>query len=123
MRTIDVPRDQWPEFLESFSLQHRGWLARIEGPRRSITELQPLAAVIPTEQSDRPAAIEISFAGEATERVRVEDPSAVRVHRTDDGADQGLEIVDRQGQRTHIGFRATATPDMLDGVAPGELEE
>jgi hypothetical protein len=32
-----------------------------------------------------------------------------------------LEIVDDEGFCTRLGFRAIAEPEMLDGLAPGEL--
>jgi hypothetical protein len=43
------------------------------------------------------------------------------MRQTDDGADRGLEIVDDAGVCTRVRFRAAAIPEMLDGVAPGEL--
>jgi hypothetical protein len=122
MPTIDVPRNEWPGFLETFSRQHRAWLATVESPLAPAHEERPLAAVEPRRDGSRVSAIEISFTGEAGEEsVCVADPTTVRVHRTDEGADRALDIVDRDGNRTRIGFRVTATPDMLDGLAPGEL--
>ena len=48
-------------------------------------------------------------------------PSAVRVQKTDDGADCALEIETVTGGFVRVAFRATARPEELDGVAPGEL--
>jgi hypothetical protein len=126
MPTTDVPRDQWPEFLETFSRQHRAWLATVE-PRLgeapgSGEEPRPLVAVTSQGDGRRVSAIEIAFAGESAGNVvRVENPSSLRVRKTDEGADRGLEIVDGEGVCTRVRFRAAANPEMLDGLAPGEL--
>jgi hypothetical protein len=46
---------------------------------------------------------------------------SVRVLQTAAGADRALEVVDDKGVCTRLGFRAIAKPEMLDGLAPGEL--
>jgi hypothetical protein len=53
--------------------------------------------------------------------LRVENPRILRVQQTGDGAESGLEIVDDDGLFTRVGFRATARPEMLDGLAQGEI--
>jgi len=30
MSTREIPREEWPEFLESFSRVHEGWLSTVE---------------------------------------------------------------------------------------------
>jgi hypothetical protein len=45
----------------------------------------------------------------------------IGVDETGDGTARSLEIVDRDGRRTLIHFRATLRTEMLDGLAPGEL--
>jgi hypothetical protein len=45
----------------------------------------------------------------------------VHVHETTEGIAVGLEIVDDKSRATHLRFGAVARPEMLDGVAPGEL--
>jgi hypothetical protein len=47
-------------------------------------------------------------------------PSVIRVQKTDDGADCALEIDTVTGGLVRVAFRATARPEELDGVAPGE---
>jgi hypothetical protein len=126
MPTLDVPRGEWPQFLESYSGQHRAWLATVErqgepGMRRG-DEPRPLSAVTPRRDGARVSAIEIVFAGDSTgDVVRIDNPAAVRVRTTDEGADRGLDILDQDGACTRIAFRAAAIPEMLDGLAPGEL--
>jgi hypothetical protein len=126
MPIVDVPRHEWPEFLDAFSRQHRAWLATVEQPAGDIqataAEPRPLAAVTSEQAGRRIFAIEIAFAGDSHGGVvRVENPASVRLRKTEDGADRGLEIVDDEGVCTRVRFRAAARPEMLDGVAPGEL--
>ena len=124
MPTRDIPREQWSHFLEGFSRRHRAWLATVgqwgNGIGRSNVEEAPLGAVTPTRVGDV-LAIEIAFAGDGHVPLRVENPQTVRVQQTGDGAESGLEIVDDDGMRTRLEFRATARPEMLDGMAPGEV--
>jgi hypothetical protein len=125
MPIVNVPREEWPEFLEAFSRQHRAWLTTVEQPVDNVptaaTEPRPLAAVKPEGDQRRVSAIEITFGGDSHGVVRVENPTFLRIRKTDDGADRGLEIVDDEGMSTHVRFRAAAVPEMLDGLAPGEL--
>jgi hypothetical protein len=122
MATIEVPVDQWPEFLESFSRQHRAWLTTVEPPIRGLGEPRPLGAVTLERDGRRVSSIEVSFAGDSgAETLRIENPMSVRVQQTAAGADRALEIVDDDGFCTRLGFRGTPTPELLDGLAPGEL--
>jgi hypothetical protein len=45
----------------------------------------------------------------------------LRIQQTDIGLAQALEIDRSDGQLIRLAFRATAMPDQLDGLAPGEL--
>jgi hypothetical protein len=45
----------------------------------------------------------------------------VRVQEANDGAEWALEIDTAEGAFMRIAFRATALPEQLDGIAPGEL--
>jgi hypothetical protein len=126
MPIVDVPPNEWPEFLDTFSRQHRAWLTTVEQQAGEINvssaEPRPLAALKSERDGRRISAIEIAFAGDSHAGVvRVENPTAVRLRKTDEGADRGLEIVDDEGVCTRVRFRAAAIPEMLDGVAPGEL--
>lgn len=128
MPTRDVPREQWTEFLETFSRQHRAWLATVEQHTGkalgTLSPERPLAAVTPQRVAGLVSAIEISFAADSSEnRVRVERPARLRLEQTLHGEDRALEIVDRDGMCTRLGFRTTAFPEMLDGVTPEEVGE
>jgi hypothetical protein len=119
--SVDIPRDEWPEFLDRFSRRHRAWLTTIEPAIRGL-DARPLDAVELVWQGGVVAAIDISFAGDSGEdTVRVEHPVALRLRQTVDGADRAIEITDDQGFCTRVGFRTTAPSEMLDGIAPGEV--
>jgi hypothetical protein len=125
MATRDVPRDQWPDFLEGFSRRHRAWLTTVDQSAdviRGGSAEAPLGAVTATHQGRDVSAIEIAFTGDGHIPLRVEHPRILRVSQAGDGAETGLEIVDDQGVSTRVGFRATVRPEMLDGMAPGEIQ-
>lgn len=126
MSVVDIPPAEWAEFLESFSRRHRGWLVSVSQSGAAgapfAGDYRPLAAVTPERDGPRISAIAISFAaGDGPPVVRVAHPTIVHVERTSEGAEQALEIVDEDRLRTRLAFRAAATPDMLDGVAPAEI--
>ena len=122
MPAIDIPREQWVEFLDTFSRQHRAWLTTVEPALRGV-DARPLRAVEPVREGGVLTAIEVSFAGDSGgDTVRVEHPIALRLRQTPEGADRAIEITDDEGFCTRVGFRTTTPPsDMLDGIAPGEL--
>lgn len=125
MSTRNVPPEQWPEFLESFSRRHRAWLATVDQSGETIGRESAgqalLGSVTAMRDGRRVSAVEIAFVGDGHVPLRVENPTAIRVDQTREGAERGLEIVDDHGVCTRVGFRASATPEMLDGLAPGEV--
>ena len=126
MPTRDVPRDQWPDFLEGFSRRHRAWLTTVDQSAdvvRGVSAQAPLGAVTATKEGRDVSAIEIAFTGDGHIPLRVEHPRILRVSQAGDGAETGLEIVDNDGVSTRVGFRATARPELLDGVAPAEIPQ
>ena len=127
MSTKTVPVAEWPPFLARFGRAHRAWLTTVErsapGGRLHVqARWRPLEAVVAREVPGRPVAIELRFqdALEPT-AVVVRHPCAVRVNETPEGAERGLDIDEAKGACTRVRFRATALPETLDGVAPGEL--
>jgi hypothetical protein len=127
MNSRDIPRVQWPAFLDQFSRTHRAWLATIDSGA-SAADLQtavahPLRSVTPFVYNDLVVHIDIRFQDDDRNRdpLRITAPGTVRVDETTQGIAQTLEIIDSQGVATRLRFRAAPTADMLDGVAPGEL--
>jgi Family of unknown function (DUF5335) len=127
MNVRDIPRAQWPAFLDQFSRTHRAWLATIDtdGTRAEGQNAapHPLRSVTPFVYNDRVAHIDIRFQDDAQahEPLRINAPGTVRVDETTEGIAQTLEIIDSNGVSTRLRFRAAPRAEMLDGVAPGEL--
>jgi hypothetical protein len=125
----DVPINEWPQFLQDFSRGHRAWLATVDKlspgaahPDDVVVE-RPLRSITPEVRANRVVSIEIRFQEDshAREAVRIDAPTGVRVDETSQGTARGIEVVDENGDRTRVHFRAAPRPEMLDGVAPGEL--
>jgi hypothetical protein len=93
----------------------------VDALSRGASAEAPLESVTARQKGREVSAIEIAFAGDGSVPLRVENPRILRVEQSGDGAESGLEIVDDDGLFTRVGFRATARPEMLDGVAPGEI--
>jgi hypothetical protein len=110
MPTRDVPRDQRADFLEQFSRRHRAWLATVEQSGDAVGRYGGGEAPLGSVTAKRKGL------GEA-----VENPTSVRVRQSGDGAETALEITDEEGVRTRVAFRESAKPEMLDGMAPGEM--
>ena len=78
------------------------------------------SAQIPLKSAAASAdAVTLEFLGEARS-VCVRSPGTMRIQLTDVGAAQALELDVPDGQFIRLAFRATAMPEQLDGLAPGE---
>ncbi len=115
----EVPVGESCPFLEGFSRAHRAWLATMHVvdtggalARRTQVGLKSATYVVDT------ALFEFLDEGQS---FRARCPCALRVQQTDIGAVQALEIDTLDGQFIRLAFRATALPEQLDGLAPGEL--
>jgi Family of unknown function (DUF5335) len=124
----EIPRNQWLTFLDQFSREHRAWLATIERGRRgspaSVEALEcPLASVVPHIAGSRVARIEIRLQQDAHTRepIHIDAPASIRVDETPEGVVRSLDIVDDDGESTHVRFRVAPLPETLDGIVPGEL--
>ena len=127
MSLREIAESRWPEFLEQFSRSHRAWLATVDhiGPGVSHADAGEYAlhSVTPEKSGGRILSIEVRFQKDAREddTVHIQAPTRVSVDETNEGTARGLEIVDEKGACTRIRFRAAPSPEMSDGVAPGEL--
>ena len=119
----EIPRWQWPAFLDQFSRTHRARLATLDEEDESTATGHPLRSVTPFVHNNRVVHIDIRFQDDphGREPARSHSPVSVHVHETTEGLALGLEIVDDKGHATHLRFAAAARPERLDGVAPGEL--
>ena len=117
MNRREIPRKDWPEFLESFGRRHRSWLATVEewpreAPERRHAVDEPLESLAPED-----GAVAIHLGDGRV--VRVEAPQALRVDVTARGEELGLDLETGRGV-TRLRFRAAALPEELDGMAPSE---
>ena len=128
MSAREIPPAEWPEFLEQFSRDHHAWLATVDrmnadSPGQVDAVERPLGSVVPQMTARRIERIEVRFQEDsrAREAIRIEAPTSIRVDETAEGVVRGLEIVDEKGKCTRVRFRTAPLPEMLDGMAPGEL--
>lgn len=136
MNVRDIPRAQWPAFLDQFSRTHRAWLATIDAASSADhkeddasaadghnADAHPLRSITPFVYNDRVVHIDIRFQDDPqnNEPIRITAPGTLRVDETWEGVAQGLEIIDSQGISTRVRFRTAPRTEMLDGMAPGEM--
>lgn len=122
-----VPIPQWAGFLREFGSRHRGWLVTVTtlapgAAPQDLAALRPLDSIELIRDGGRITGVEVRFADAVSPQSIVAlEPKFLRVDETPRGAERGLEVEDRYGLRTRIRFRATALPEEVDGLTPGEL--
>ena len=127
MSIREIPSTDWQQFLDDFSRSHRAWLATVDAcspgthDTRQVVD-RPLQSVRTSQLTGGPT-VEIRFIGEseADTAIQIQAPARLRVDETAEGTARELEITDGAGQCTRVRFRAAPRPEMLDGIAPGEL--
>ena len=124
MRVRDVPRSEWSSFLERFTRDHRAWRATIHGIERGVpitrVPSEPLKSV--TLETDVPDLIvRLTFVNGVS--LCAPRPCAVRVQESTDAVEYALEVDTADGGFIRLAFRATALPEQLDGIAPGEVAD
>ena len=115
----EVPAGEWRPFLARFSGEHRAWLATLHvvDARETVTRCAQIPLKSAALSGD---AVKLEFLSEG-QSLCAHNPSALRIQQTDIGLVQALEIEGSDGQLIRLAFRATAMPEQLDGLAPGEL--
>ena len=111
MTMRDLPAREWAGFLDKLGREHRAWLATLD--RGGLVEVreQPLESI----SADK--GIDIRIGRKA---IHVDEPQAIRVEETAEGATRALQIDDANGPRVTLRFRVAVAPGALDGLAPGE---
>jgi len=112
--TLEIPREQWGKFLETFSRHHHGWPLRLETHDR-ITGEKVVSQETPLES------IELDLEDEMNPRINVIVqidnkvikhilflPSSLVSESSDDGQEQSLRI-ETVNTETTVHFRAPAT--------------
>jgi hypothetical protein len=122
----ELSQTEWTRFLEEFSRDHHGWLAAVERRLREgstpIVRKAPLVGIHLEASGGTPTLLVVLHPQEDPQNsIRLERPRTVRVHETDEGLPQYVEI---DSDRGHVIVRlgGVLPPNtLLDGVAPGEL--
>jgi hypothetical protein len=115
----EIPREQWADFLERFSTQHRGWLVSVELSVPSGARLD--AIDVPLERiqlagSDGEESIRLALGGEAAAHERLPNPARLRIERTLGGADTELSIESERGAGLIVRIHSPMLPEDVDGV-------
>jgi len=113
--TLDIPHEQWGEFLETFSRQHHGWLIQLETHDR-VTSEDVVSQETPLKS------IELDLEDEKNPRINVIVqldnkvikhilflPSGLVLQSSEDGQEQSLRI-ETVNTETRIYFRAPVPP-------------
>ena len=124
MKTQEIPRNEWPTFLDSFTRRYEGWLADVEifgSEIGSQLEAQglPLEGITAELGNGKPDSIAIMLGADPSNHIThtITAPSQVSVEKTDEGADAALAIKAPDGTTTLLRFRAVMLPEMVDSVA------
>jgi hypothetical protein len=121
MTVRDVPRSDWPAFLEGFSREHCAWIGTIHGlvGGALVTHIPAVALKSVTLDSGVSGSIlRITFVNGIS--LCAAQPCVLRV-QTEDGGERALEVETADDGFIRLAYRATALPEELDGVAPGDL--
>ena len=123
MRTREISRSEWPEFFDSFSCQHEGWLVTLEilgleiGAQVEERELafEGIVAERDEVQGDE---IAIMIGAKPDDHIThsISRPTEVSLEQTDEGADAALAIKSADGVTALLRFRSPMLPEMVDAV-------
>jgi hypothetical protein len=122
MQTTQITKTEWPNFFNSFSRKHEGWLATLEifGPDIGAqTEERELPFEgITDEWSEAKGDTITIMAGKSDAHVThtISRPTEVSLEQTDEGADTALAIKSSDGTTALLRFRSPVLPEMVDGL-------
>jgi len=122
MSTQGISRDEWPAFFDSFSLRHQGWLVTVEvfgsdiGAQVEAREL-PLQGITAELKREGENAISIIVGDTQEHHVThtIAAPTRVILKRTEEGADEAIEI-ESAARTTLVRFRSAVPTEMVDGI-------
>jgi hypothetical protein len=123
MQTKQIPKSEWPSFLNRFSRQYEGWLVNLEifNPEFGAqVEETGLALEGLTDEWDevKGNTIMIMAGNEPDDHIThsISQPTEISVEQTDAGADAALSIKSADGTTALLSFRAVALPETVDAV-------
>lgn len=124
MKTQEIPKTEWPQFLDSFTRKHQGWLVNLEIFGTEIgaqVEERQLALEGITAESDgmERNTIIITMGAKPNDHIThsISQPTGVSIEQTDEGADMALAIKGEDGTTALLRFRSAVMPEMVDAIA------
>lgn len=123
MNAVVIPRDDWSNYLQSFSDQHRDWLVDVrvsESGQGDEAEARQVAlqgiAFAGEPRGGGTILLRAGRWGEGTVSQTLVEPVDVRVFRRDDGADEALQVESRNGAQLVLRFLSPQLPEAVDGI-------
>ena len=122
MRTVVIPRADWPAKLDEFSTVHDGWRISLDvltpelGAQPEIENV-PLRGVT-AELSDRDTVITIAAGWKDAEHIThmIHAPTRVQLEQNESGADVALAIEAADHSKAILRITSPAMPDTVDGI-------
>jgi hypothetical protein len=104
-------------FLDGFSRAHSGWLVTVESVSRRGTPVVVFRDVplVGVTDDDGRLIIATGIDNAHADRI-VEHPIGLRVDRTAEGAERGLEIETAGGDLVRLRFRTAIATELVDGM-------
>ena len=123
MKTKEIPKNEWPEFFDSFSRQHEGWLVTLEifGPEigAQVEERElALEGILAEWDEVKGDEIAIMVGAKPDDHIthNISRPTQVSLQQTDEGADVALAIKSADGVTALLRFRSPMLPELVDAV-------
>ena len=124
MITQQIPKAEWPEFFDSFSRKHQGWLVNMQilGPNVGAQmQEEELALEGITDEWDEVEGnkIIIMTGAKPDDHIThsISRPTDVSLEQTDEGADVALAIKAADGNTALLQFCVATRPELVDSLA------
>ena len=122
MKTKEIPKNEWPRFLDNFSRKHEGWSVTLEilgtelGAQVQERELA-LAGVVDEWDEIHGNRIVIMFGEKPDDHIThsISSPTQVSLEQTDGGANVALAIKSADGVVALLRFLSPMLPEMVGG--------
>ncbi|MDQ3819022.1 MAG: DUF5335 domain-containing protein [Acidobacteriota bacterium] len=129
MQTEEISHDEWSNFFDSFSREHKGWLATIEiigtdvGAQEEANDL-PLVGITVDLKGTGKNSISIIVGEAADDHIThtIAEPTNVRIERAEGVSEESLQIETAGGATTLLRLSASGLPERIEGGVP-ELAE
>jgi hypothetical protein len=111
MQTRQIPKSEWPAFINSFSSRHQGWLVKLEVFGSDIgAQIEGQALVLEGLSNEcdavKGSTITIMAGAKPDQHVThsIRRPTEIAIEKTDLGEDAVLSIKGEDGARTLLSF-------------------